>query len=256
MRLVCTLVCLFLVPFGWAAEWRNDEAGCSANLPDTPGWQPIDAPSTPSITVLAAMQHPQKQAVFGINVLHQLPSTNLRDPATVATIEKSLRDLGYQFFGRSTINVAGREWMQFPVRGTNPPTSGIIRYTSANDRIYVVSLLRGGGQEAAQDPELQAAAASVRISQPQAVVATAPAAPPVTSVPGATGPGAPAAPTTTATSTASETEEQGASGNVQIGPVTLTRQQLKLGIYGVAGLIILVILLKIVGGSGSRERQR
>jgi hypothetical protein len=208
------------------------------------------------MTVLVAMQQPQKQAVFGINILHQLPSANLRDPATVTAIEKSLRDLGYQFFGRATVNVAGREWMQFPVRGSNPPTSGLIRYTAANNQVYVVSLLRGGGQEAAQDPELQAAAASVRITQPQATVAAAPpSAPPLTSAPLPAAPTtpAPAAPGTATTSTAPETEAT--SDTVKIGSIEITRQQLKLGLFAVGGLIVLIILMKIIGGGGDRDRR-
>jgi hypothetical protein len=42
-------------------------------------------------------------------------------------------------------------------------------------------------------------------------------------------------------------------GSVKVGPVTLTRQQLRLGIYCFAGLIVLMILLRIVGGSGKKR---
>jgi hypothetical protein len=250
MRFLCAILCLFLATAGRAAEWRNDLFGCSANLPDTAGWQPIEAANSPSVTVLVAMQHPQKQAVFGINILHELPSANLRDPATVTAIEQSLRNLGYQFFGRATVNVAGREWMQFPVRGSNPPTSGLIRYTSANNHVYVVSLLRGGGQEAAQDPELQAAAASVRITQGQAApVAVAPVSPPIAATP--TAPASPSSPPATATPATEPASAAESTDVVKIGPVTITRQQFRLGLYGIGGLVVLLILLKIISGGSS-----
>ena len=253
----CALILLCLVNLAQAAEWRNDAYGVVANLPDTAGWQPIEAPSSAAITVLAAMQQPQKQAVFGINVLHQLPNANLRDPGTLAMIEKSLRDLGYQFFGRASVNVGGREWLQFPVRGGNPPSSGLIRYTSANNQVYVVSLLRGGGQEAAQDPELLTAAASVRINQPQATVAaTAPSAPTVAQAP-APGTSAPPSAASSTTPAASEPAETAVpTGMVKIGPIELTQQQVRLGLFGAVGLLVLVILMKIIGGGGDRDRKR
>ena len=256
MRYLCALLLLLLTIASPAAEWRNDQYGCSANVPDSQGWLPIEAPSTPAMTVLVAMHNPQKQAVFGINVLHDLPSTNLKDPATMATIEKTLRGLGYQFFGRATVNVGGREWVQFPVRGGTPPSSGLIRYTSANNQVYVVSLLRGGGQEAAQDPELLGAAASVQVGAPQVAADTttpAPAAAPVTSIPGTV----PVAPAPGVPSTGSSTEKpetQTADGSVKIGSITLTKEQVRMGIYGFSGLLVLMILLRIIGGGKKDTR--
>ncbi len=257
MRHVCALLFLLFTITSPAAEWRNDQFGCSANVPDSQGWMPIEAPSTPAMTVLVAMHNPQKQAVFGINVLHNLPNANLKDPNTLAAIEKTLRSLGYQFFGRATLNVGGREWVQFPVNGGTPPSSGLIRYTSANDQVYVVSLLRGGGQEAAQDPELLGAAASVQIGAAQ-VAATTPAqaAPsgPAPVVPGlapvAPAPTAPAANAPSAEKPAAET----ADGSVKIGSITLTKEQVRMGIYGIAGLLVLMILFRIIGG-GSKEQR-
>lgn len=254
MRLSCVLLFLVITVVARAAEWRNDSFGVSANLPDATGWQPMEAPSTPAVTVLAAMQHPQKQAVFGINVLHDLPTSNLRDPATIAAVEQSLRSLGYQFIGRSTVNLAGREWIQFPVRSANPPMTGIIRYTSANDQVYVVSLLRGGGQEAAQDPELQAASMSVRIGVAQpasAIAATSPSAPPLVPVPSDSAPAPASSSASSEPSAASgekseEATKDGEPGPVKIGPFTITQQQARIGIYALAGLIVLAILLRII----------
>jgi hypothetical protein len=255
MRHFCVLLCLILTLTAHAAEWRNDVNGCSANLPDTAGWLPIEAPNSPALTVLVAMQNPQKQAVFGINILHDLPNANLKDPATMAKIESNLRGLGYQFFGRATVNIGGREWVQFPVRGGTPPTSGLIRYTSANDRVYVVSLLRGGGQEAAQDTELLAAAASVQIGGVQVASATPPSVTtPAPTIPGATS-SAPAPSVPQPATVADKTASDGKDEPIKIGPVTLTKEQLRLGIYGVAGLLVLMILLKIVGGGGDKQKR-
>ena len=91
MRLLCVLTFLLSIFASEAAEWKNELFGCSANLPESAGWQPIAAENSPGLTVLVAMQQPQKQAVFGINVLHDLPSVNLRDPATIEAVEKLLR---------------------------------------------------------------------------------------------------------------------------------------------------------------------
>ena len=256
MRYLCALLLTLLAISSPAAEWRNDQFGCSANVPDSQGWMPIEAPSTPAMTVLVAMHNPQKQAVFGINVLHDLPNANLKDPNTMASIEKTLRGLGYQFFGRATVNVGGREWVQFPVRGGTPPSSGLIRYSSANNQVYVVSLLRGGGQEAAQDAELLGAAASVQIGAVQVAAAT-----PVQGAPSATAPlipGAPVAPTPTAPSTTAPSAEKPAAetadGSVKIGSITLTKEQVRMGIYGIAGLLVLMILLRIIGGGKKDSR--
>jgi hypothetical protein len=258
MRLLCVLTFVCLTLIGRAAEWRNELFGCSANLPDSPGWQPIPAENSPGLTVLVAMQQPQKQAVFGINVLHNLPTSNLRDDATVQSIEKLLRGFGYQFIGRSTVSIAGREWVQFPVRASNngQPLTGIIRYTSANNQIYGVSLLRGGGQEAAQDPELQAAGMSVRIANVEPPAPSATSTPGGTPAPGsssiATTPGAPAPATTDKETTTTKADD----GSVKIGPITLTQPQLRMAMYGGAGLIVLLILLKLIGGAGGPPKRR
>ena len=249
MRLLCVLATILIATAATvhAAAWKNETFGCQANLPDSAGWLPIEAPSSANSTVLVAMHHAQKGSAFGVNVVHDLPSANLRDPATVAAIEKTLQTLGYQFIGKSTVGIGGREWLQYPVRSATYATTGVMRYTAANNQVYVVSLLRTGGREAAQDTELQMVAASVRIQDlgPAPLVATAPPTPAPTALPAPSTP-APATVATKKTETASESEE----GSVKIGPVTLTREQLRMGLFGVGGLIVLLVLLKIMGGGG------
>lgn len=247
MRLVCALAIFAFSAFSHAAAWKNDTYGCQATLPDSAGWQSIDVPGTPTMSVLIAMQHPVKGSVFGINVVHDLPSTNLKDPATVAAIEKTLQTLGYQFFGKSTVPIGGREWLQYPVRSAVQSTTGVMRYTAANNQIYVVSLLRTGGLEAAQDSELQSVAASVRVADVKSVAAapTSPAPAPAPA-PAAVG-------TTPAPAKPANTEAEPETESVKIGPVTLTKEQFKLGLYGVVGLFVLMILLKIVGGGNKQK---
>ena len=248
-------MCIFVFATGRAAEWANDQYGCSANLPDSPGWQQVPAPEVPGMTLLLMMQQAQKQAAFGINVLHNLPNTNLRDEGTIRAIEQILRSFTYQPIGRSRVVVNGREWLQFPVTSSNPgqPLTGVIRYTTANNVVYGVTILLGGGRQAAQDPELQAAAASVRIGNVQSVAATGTAPAPAAGTPApAAEPTAPIAPVAPAPAPSAPaigvSREEGAP--VTIGPVTLTRPQLRMVGYGGAGLIILLILLKIIGAAG------
>jgi hypothetical protein len=255
MRFLLVLLLALVLP-ATALEWRNDEFGCSANVPDSAGWTPIQTENAPGLVMLITLQNPAKNAYFGINVLRNLPSANLKDPATITALEGTLRAYGYQFIGRSSLVVGGREWVQFPVRTTNggQTLAGLVRYTSANNQVYGVNLLRGGGQDAAQDPELQAAAASVRITSIQAVPAV-PAAPvaaaPVTAPPPSPGATTPAPVAVTPPSSV----DGDAREVVKIGPLTLTQKQVRMGIYGAAGLLVLIILLKIVGGSGTPTKR-
>ncbi len=161
-----------------AVEWRDDVYACAANLPDGPGWVPIRVAEVPGTTVLIAMQNTVRQVVFGVNVLNNPPSLNLSDDATVKAIEQLMRGLTYQFFGRSTVQIGATSWLQYPVTSTSGGLNakGILRFTSANGRIYAVSLLAGGGKEPTQDAELQQAAASFRLL-PQIQVAAAKPAP-------------------------------------------------------------------------------
>ena len=228
------LLCLFayLLPLQ-AAEWRSDVFNCALNLPESTGWQPISAPDSPGISVLVAMQNPARQAVFGLNVLTSLPSPDLRNAATSLKIETMLRGFGYQFVGHSTTNVAGREWMQYLVRADNggQKVTGVIRYTSYKDVVYGLSLLLGGGKEAAQDPELQTAAASFRFFAPLAVATPVPAKP----LPSEQ---KPSTPTTTPTPDKAAEPEQ--------------PDYIRYAILGGGALLVLLIVGKLIGG-GSKK---
>ena len=223
-----------------AVEWRSEAFLCAANLPDGPGWQGIEAPPIPGITVLVAIRNPAKQALFGINVVEQLPSANLSDPAVRSIIESLLHQFTYQVVGHSSVKVGGLDWLHYPVRSGSGPqqASGVVRFTSANGHIFGITLLRGGGKDASQDVELQHAAASFRVLSfvPAGSVATAtPPTPP---------PAEAAAPTSRpiqkkAPVTPSESAEPEAGYKRYIVP-------------GVVGFVVLLVLLKIIGGSSAK----
>ena len=237
-------IALLLLAFLTAAnafEWRNDIYHCSANLPDSPGWQPIVAPTTPGLEVLIAMQNLTKQAVFGINIIVKVPGTRLAEPAVQQTFEGWLRKFGYQFTGHSKLNVGGIEWLQYQVRsgaGTQGVT-GIVRFGVAGGYFFSISLLRGGGQEAAQDVELQQAAASFRILPPAPALAAAvekqDAAPASAR---ATDKGEPPAP--------AAAEE----------PAVADNSNRRMIWYGGAGIIVLLVLVKIISGGGGEPKKR
>ncbi len=162
-----------------AVLWKDDSFGCAVNLPETAGWQPIQAGDFPGLAVLVSMQNSNRGAVFGITALTDPPSTNLRDPLTQQALEKMLQSFGYEWVGNSTVNVGGLEWRQYNVTAGKgaQATNGVVRYTVGNGRIFAVTLLVGGGKVAAQDLELQNTAGSFRLFAPVAGAprATAPA---------------------------------------------------------------------------------
>ncbi len=232
MRTILLYLVAFLLPLH-SEEWRSDVFNCSLNLPSSPGWQPIASPDAPGVTVLVALQNPSRQAVFGLNILTGLPSTNLHDEATTAKIESMLHGFSYQFIGHSTVNVAGREWVQYPVRAANgaQTVTGVIRYTSDKEKVYGLSMLLGGGKEAAQDPELQAAAASFRLYAPLALATPVPAKPlPAGQKPPASIP-----------APASETTAEPAQPDY-----------IRYGILIGATLLVLMIFGKIIGGNSKK----
>lgn len=232
MRTILLCLVALLLPLH-SEEWRSDLFNCSLNLPESPGWQPISAPDSPGMTVLVAMQNPTRQAVFGLSVLTSLPSPDLRNAATTAKIESMLHGFGYQFIGHSTASIAGRAWLQYPVRASNngQTVTGIIRYTSDNEKVYSLSLLLGGGKEAAQDPELQAAAASFRLFAPLATATPVPARP----LPAGQKPPADATPP--ASEIAAEPKQP---------------DYIRYAILGGAALLVLMVFGKLIGG-GSKK---
>ena len=159
----CLLLCLAIST--QAKEWKNEIFHCTANIPDSAGWQTIDAPPAPGIAPVLTMQNVSRHAVFGISVVEKYRDANLADPAIQMDLEAMLRQFGYQFVGHSSVSAGGFSWLQYPVRAGSGPqqVSGVIRYASAGGYVFGITMLRGGGQEASQDVELQQAAASFRI---------------------------------------------------------------------------------------------
>src|SRR5262245_52961942 len=103
--------------------------GFEVNLPESTGWAPVGAPDIPGVTVLVFMQNPTRNAVFVVDVLNNPPSTNLRDPNTVRTIETTLKSFRREFVGSAMIPIGGVEWRQYRVT-TADGGNGLVRYAS------------------------------------------------------------------------------------------------------------------------------
>ncbi|MEO6740545.1 MAG: hypothetical protein ABIP20_09850 [Chthoniobacteraceae bacterium] len=161
--LPCLLLCL-AIP-AWAREWKNEIFHCAANIPESAGWQMIDAPPVPGLAPVLVMQNSARQTVFGINVVEKYRDANLAEPGIQKELEALLRQFGYEFVGHSNVTAGRITWLQYSVRAgaSQPPVSGIIRFGSAGGYVFSITMLRGGGPEASQDVELQQAAASFRM---------------------------------------------------------------------------------------------
>jgi hypothetical protein len=244
MRASVSLLLSLLVTSIHAFEWRSEIYHCAANLPESTGWNVIEAPPTPGITVVVAMQNIAKQAVFGINVVEKPPGTDLSDPAVKKSLEDLLRKFSYQAIGHSVVKLGGLEWLQYPVLSGSGAerVTGVVRFTSAGGRIFSVTALRGGGQEAAQDVELQQAAASFRILDTMPPAKTAA---PVLAQGSATPPPASA-----------KAGEKAKPKAVSDAPAPVSGTDLRLVWYVSAGIIILLVFLKIIGGGKSGDSKR
>jgi hypothetical protein len=234
MRTIIALLLLCLAVSARAREWKSEIFHCSANVPDSNGWQTIEAPTAPGLVVLLAMQHPGKQAVFGINVIEKFRDANLADPAIQKELEAMLRQFGYQFVGHSNVSEGGLGWLQYPVvAGVGPQqVRGVIRFASAGGYVFGITMLRGGGQEASQDVELQQAAKSFRI-----IPATALAAAPGKSAPVSPG-----------TDTSADTSPEGAEE-----PVGGDDSRLRMIWYAVGGVVVLLVFFSIIGGRSKKD---
>ena len=230
-----------------AAEWRDDIYACSANLPESTGWARIKMADVPGTTLLVAMQNPTRQVAFGVNVLDNPPSSNLSDAATVKAIEQLMHGLTYQFLGRSTVQVGATSWVQYPVTSTfgGLNAKGIIRFTSANGRIYAVSMLAGGGKEASLDTEMQLAAASFQIFQTAPIAATKPV--PVVALAKNDKP-----PVKTTTSAPSPVAEAGTAAPVEEAEQFDYKRIAK---FAAGGIFVLLIFFRIIG-SGSKPKSK
>lgn len=255
MKRILALLLTLLAPIH-AAEWRNDAFGCSANLPESDGWQPVPSPTVPGINILITMQNTKRNAVFGISVLENPPSTDLRDPKVRQLIDTMLRSFTYQFVGFSSVQIGGLSWIQYPVTSNagGQITKGVVRFTSGNGRIYGVSLLVGGGKEAAQDVELQTVAASFRLVTPVAAHAPSGA---VSSSPDAA-PGATTAATGDKTGAKPQKGEGSAEGKPSEGDRIggIPKEYVRYAGIGAAVMIILILLMKIIGGGSTPTKKR
>ncbi len=183
MRALIPFLFSCLVVFAPAAEWKNEIFHCAANIPESPGWQVIDAPPVPGIAPVLVMQNATKGAAFGISVVEKYRDAKISDVTMQRDLEAQLRQFGYAFVGHATVKSGGFDWLQYPVSsGVGAQQArGLIRYASAGGYLFSITMLRFGGQEAAQDIELHQAAASFRIL-PAEKPATVPPTVPVASV--------------------------------------------------------------------------
>ena len=248
MRTTIALLLLCLTVSVRAREWKSELFHCTANVPDSGGWQIIESPQTPGIAVVLAMQHQVKQAIFGINIVEKYRDANLANPAVQKDLEAMLRQLGYQFTGHSNVRIGGLDWLLYPVRAGSgaQQVTGVIRFASAGGYVFSITLLRGGGQDAAQDAELQQAAASFRVL-PAGTVASAAAPAPMrkanTAAPAAPAPAIPIK-DKSADKPSLEAEGQDSGDN----------SNLRLIWYGVGGLFVLAMFFGIIGIGRSQKR--
>jgi hypothetical protein len=243
MRTAILILLLSFARGACALEWKSELFHCAAKLPDSNGWQTIEAPPSPGVTTLVVTQHLGRQSVFGINIVENLPATSVADPAVRQTLEKILRQFGYQFVGYSSVKVGGLDWLQYPVRSGAgaQAVSGLIRFASAGGYIFGITMLRGGGKDAASDAELQQAAASFRVLP--AIAATAqPAQAPSAKLAAA----APAAPQPASDSPA-KAEPASASEEAAAASGGIPRLAWGIG----AGVVVLVLLFSIIGSGKS-----
>ena len=246
MRAILTVLLLCLAVSARAREWKSELFHCTANVPDSTGWQMIEAPQVPGIAPVLVMQNTARQAVFGINVIEKYQDANLADPAIQKDLEATLRQFGYQFVGHSTVKAGVHDWLQYAVRaGTGPQQmNAIIRYTSAGGYVFCITMQRGGGQEAAQDAELQQAAASFRVLPATAVAAAA-------ATQGSSPKGTP--PPVSAQPLAAKAGDKPEAG-VEEPATEADESRNRLIWYGGGGLVVLLVFFGIIGGGRSKKR--
>jgi len=184
--------------------------------------------------------------VFGINVIEKYRDANVADPAVQQDFEAMLRQFGYQFAGHASVKSGGFDWLQYPVRAGagRQQVSGVIRYAAAGGYVFSITMLRGGGQEAAQDAELQRAAASFRI-----LPASAFAQMPPPQEPNPKTAAAPAAPVSAKKE--AENKPETAAGEAADGADV---SQKRLIWYGGAAVIVLLFFFSIIGSGREKKR--
>lgn len=172
-RLLLVLALLFSPVTLPAAVWQSPEFGVGVALPDGADWVPLPEAVTPTLRVLAGVVNQKTNSMFNLAVQTALAGKSIDDPNVAEAVKKDLTAAGYQIFGYSKIGAGTAQWIQFPVNGNG--AKGVVRVTGANGQIFTVTMLRGDGKNALEDPELMRAGASFRVS-----AVTAPTAPPAT----------------------------------------------------------------------------
>lgn len=153
-----------------AAVWQSPEFGVCVALPDGADWVPLPEAVTPTLRVLAGVVNQKTNSMFNLAVQTSLAGKSMDDPNVAEAVKKDLTAAGYQIFGYSKTGAGTAQWLQFPINGNG--AKGVVRVTGANGQIFTVTMLRGDGKNALEDPELMRAGASFRV-----VAAAPPAAP-------------------------------------------------------------------------------
>ena len=245
MRAPFVVLLLCLAMSAGAREWKSEIFHCAANVPESTGWQTIEAPQSPGIAPVLVMQNTSRQAVFGISIVEKYQEANLADPAIQKDLEAMLRQFGYQFVGHSTVKAGVHDWLQYAVRaGTGPQQmNAIIRYTSAGGYVFCITMQRSGGQEAAQDAELQQAAASFRVL-PASAFATAPTAP------GANPKGVAASSSAKPLADKAGDKPEAAT---EEAATEADQARTRLIWYAGAGVVVLLLFFSIIGGQSKKR---
>ncbi len=241
---------LFFLAFLLAAPLRahtieDHTNGFAIAVPDA-GWEPVAPPEVPGIKVLMIAQNSSRGALVGVNLLTGAPTANLRDPATIKFVEDMLRSFKYELFGSASTTVSGIEWKQFPVRSSagGQITSGVVRFTSYQGKIYGLTLQLMGGKEAAQDPELQGIGRSFRFIPIVAEPAPTPP-PPVVEPPKPT-------PEPKVAEVKPTPAPKPAAEPAGLDPV-------RIGMFVAGGIVVLLVVIKLLsggGGGGAKPRPR
>jgi hypothetical protein len=216
-----------------AAVWQSQEFGVAVTLPDGPDWVPMPEAITPSVRVLVAVTNERTNSMFNMAVQTALAGKSLNDTAVIETIKKDLTAAGYQIFGYSRMSAGTTQWVQFPMNAGG--AKGVVRATGANGQIFTLTILRGDGKNALEDPDLTKAAASFRITGTPATVAggIAPVSP---SQPGVA---IPPPPTAGSEQSGEATSPEGKAVPAGDAPVAMDYKRIAIG----AGIVIFLMLM-------------
>jgi hypothetical protein len=157
-RLLIILALVLSLPALHAASWQSQEYGIGLVFPDGADWVPLPEGATPTVKVLAGAMNQRTNSMINVAVQTALAGKRIEDPIVQDAIKKELTGVGYRIAGYSRTG----QWLQFPVNSGG--SQGVVRVTAANGQIVTVTMLRGDGKNALEDPELLRASASFRIT--------------------------------------------------------------------------------------------